>query len=123
MDLLSKKCVPCEEGTEPFARDEAEKYLSEVKGWEIVDEDDPASSSQNRLRGASKLKIRKRFRFESYMAGIEFVNKIAKVADGEDHHPDLYVGYKKVTVNLMTHNIGGLSENDFIMAAKIDQLV
>lgn len=109
MDLLSKKCVPCEEGTAPFVRDEAEKYLAEVGGWEIVDED-------------SKLKIRKRFRFESYMAGIDFVNKIAKVAEGEDHHPDLYVGYKKVTVNLMTYNIGGLSQNDFILAAKIDKL-
>lgn len=90
-------------------REEAEKYLAQVSDWEIVDED-------------GKLKIRKRFVLESYLAGIEFVNRIAKVAEAEGHHPDLYVGYKKVSVSLMTHYIGGLSENDFIMAAKIDNL-
>lgn len=109
MDLLSKKCVPCEVGMPPMTMEEAKKYLDQVKGWGIVEND-------------GKLKISKKFKFNTYMEGIEFVGKIAKVAEEQDHHPDLEVGWRKVTVNFMTHNIGGLSENDFIMAAKINQL-
>ena len=109
MDLASKKCVPCEVGTSPMSREKAQEYLKEVKDWELIDEN-------------GGFKIRKRFKFDSYLAGVDFVNKIAKIADMEGHHPDIYLGYQKVTVNLMTHNIGGLSENDFVMAAKINQL-
>lgn len=110
MDLASKKCVPCEVGTPPMARKKAEEMIGEVDGWDLVDQD-------------SKLKIRKRFKFKTYLDGVDFVNKIAKVAQQEGHHPDLYVGWRKVTVNLMTYNIGGLSENDFILASKIDQIL
>ncbi len=110
MDLASKKCVPCKVGTPPIVREKAEEMIGEVDGWDLVDED-------------SKLKIRKRFQFKTYMGGVDFVNKIAKVAEQEDHHPDLYIGWRKVTVNLMTHNIGGLSENDFILASKIDLIL
>ncbi|MBI2326702.1 4a-hydroxytetrahydrobiopterin dehydratase [Candidatus Curtissbacteria bacterium] len=109
MDLASKKCVPCEVGTPPMAKTKAESYLSEVKGWELVDD-------------SGKLKIKKKFQFSNYMAGVDFVNQVAKIAEAEGHHPDLYLGYQRVTVNLMTHAIGGLSENDFVMAAKIDQI-
>lgn len=108
-DLASKKCVPCEVGTPPLTKTEAEKCLKEVSKWELVEDEE-------------KLKIRKRFKFANYMEGIGFVNKVAKLAESEDHHPDLFVGYQKVTVNLITHVIGGLSENDFIMAAKIDKI-
>lgn len=109
MDLASKKCVPCESGTSPMTRKEAEKYLKEVNGWQLADEQD-------------KTKIRRRFKFDSYMAGVDFVSRVANLAEEEGHHPDIYLGYKRVTVRLMTHNIGGLSENDFVMAAKIDKL-
>lgn len=101
--------MPCEEGTSPLSRDEAEKLLTQIGQWELLEED-------------GKLKIRKKFKFETYMDGIEFINKIAKIAEENDHHPDLEVGWRRVTVNFMTHNIGGLSENDFIMAANIDQI-
>lgn len=109
-DLASKKCVPCEAGTPPLTRAMAEKYLKEVSGWEFVAD-------------AEKLKIRKRFKFTNYMEGIDFVNQVAKLAEDEGHHPEVFVGYQKVTVNLITHVIGGLSENDFIMAAKINEIV
>ena len=109
MNLAAKKCVPCEVGTPPLSSERAQEMLKEVDGWELVDKEE-------------KLSIRKKFKFDTYMDGIDFVNKIARVAEREDHHPDLEVGWRRVTVNFMTHNIGGLSENDFIMAAKIDKL-
>lgn len=108
-NLAAKKCIPCEAGTPSFSKTEAGKYLNEVHGWELVEDDE-------------KLKIRKRFKFNSYLKGIEFVAKVAKIAEVEGHHPDMFVGYQKVTVNLITHAIGGLSENDFIMAEKIDKI-
>lgn len=110
MDLAAKKCVPCEAGTPPMKRDEVQKYLSQVADWELVEEN-------------SQLKIRRRFKFENYMEGVDFVNKVAKLAEAEGHHPDIFLGWRRVTINLMTHAIGGLSENDFIMAVKINQLV
>lgn len=109
-DLVSKKCVPCEEGTPPLTKAQAEKYLKEVPKWELVED-------------GGKLKIRRRFQFDTYLAGVDFVNKVAKLAEEENHHPDMFVGYKRVTVNLTTHKIEGLSGNDFISAAKIDKIV
>lgn len=109
-DLASKNCLACEAGTPPFTKEEAEKYFGEISDWELVDD-------------AGKLKIRKRFKFGTYMEGIDFVNGVAKIAESEDHHPDMFAGFKKVTVNLTTHVAGGLTENDFIMAAKIDKLL
>ncbi len=108
MDLARKKCVPCEGHETPFSRAQAEEYLKQVDGWELVDE--------------GKLKIRKKFKFATYLDGIDFVNKVAKIAERESHHPDLLVGWRCVTVDLTTHAIGGLFENDFILAAKIDKL-
>lgn len=110
MDLAGKKCVPCEAGTLPMARDEAKQLQSLVSDWELIDEE-------------GKLKIRKRFKFDSYMAGVDFVNKVAKIAEEQGHHPDIFLGWRRVTVNLATYAIGGLSQNDFIMAAKIDKLL
>ena len=113
MDLANKKCVPCEVGTAPMSKDEAKKMLvMQINGWKIVN--DPVSST--------KLRIRKRFDFKSYMDGVDFVNKVAKLAEEQGHHPDIYLGWRRVTINLMTHNIGGLSQNDFVMAAKIDKI-
>lgn len=103
--------MPCEGGTPPMTREEVDTYIREVNGWEI----------EEVANGV--LRIKKRFKFEKYLEGIDFVDKIAKLAEGEGHHPDLEVGYAKVVVNLWTHAVGGLSENDFIMAAKIDKLL
>ena len=88
---------------------EAQKYLEQVSGWEIFEQDET-------------LRIRKQFKFSTYMSGINFINKIAKLAEEEGHHPNLEVGYAKLTVMLWTHAIDGLSENDFILAAKINRL-
>lgn len=107
MDLLSKKCVPCEGGVEPLVKTEAEKYLQEVPGW--------------RLSGDA-LKVDREFKFKDFKGAMSFVNKVAELAESEGHHPDIYVSYSRVRLTLSTHAISGLSENDFILAAKINQL-
>lgn len=105
--LLAKKCVPCEGGTPPMGRKEAEKYLPEVTGWSLSED---AKS------------ISRKFAFENFRKAIKFVNRVADLAEEEDHHPDVLINYKRVTFTLTTHAIGGLSENDFILAAKINEL-
>lgn len=106
MKLTEKKCVPCEAGTPPLKKDEIAKFLKQLpSGWEALD----------------NTKIRKAFKFKSYPDTIAFVNRCALIAQEEGHHPDLEVHYSKVVVELWTHAIGGLSENDFILAAKIEQ--
>lgn len=102
-------------------REEAETYLREVQGWEIVEH--KITDSAYMAKSSKALKICKKFKFGKYLDGISFVNKVAKLAESEGHHPDLEVGYAKVTVNLWTHAVGGLSENDFILASKIDQIL
>ena len=104
MNLTSRKCVPCEGGTPPFTQEKVEEYLQEVSGWELKE---------------SKL-IFKTFRFKSFREAIDFVNQVASIAEQEQHHPDIHIRYKKVTLEFTTHAIKGLSENDFIMASKID---
>lgn len=105
MSLKESKCEPCEGGVPSLSDTEVSKYLQEVTGWK------KANNS-----------IEKSFSFDSYVDGLDFVYSIGKIADREGHHPDIYLGYKKVTVSLKTHAINGLSKNDFILAAKIDQL-
>jgi len=106
MNLTSKHCVPCEGGVKPFTTDKIQEYLKEVPGWSVVDDK----------------KIKKEFHFEKYLDGIEFTRHVGELADSEGHHPDIHVYYKRVEIELMTHAIGGLSENDFILASKIDKL-
>ena len=105
--LSEKKCIPCEGGVDPLSRAEAEKLLTELNDWSLIDE--------------AHL-LAKRFHFKDFKDTMVFVNKVAAIAEEEGHHPDLTIGYGNATVELMTHAIGGLSENDFIVAAKIDQL-
>ena len=106
-NLVSKKCVPCEEGTTPLNRAEAEDFLEELPGWTLT------------RQGKG---IAKEYRFKNFAEALAFANKIGAVAEAEGHHPDLAVSWGKVGVSLSTHSIGGLSENDFILAAKIDAL-
>lgn len=106
--LVEKKCLPCEGGMKPYTADEAAAQLKELPGW--------------RLTQDSK-RIRKDWKVKDFMAGIKFFNHCAEIAEAEGHHPDLHIeGYRNVSVELWTHAIGGLSENDFILAAKIDRL-
>ncbi len=106
-ELTKKRCVPCEGGVHPLKKEEFQRYLSSLKGgWEHIGEK----------------KIRKEFTFSDFNDAMRFVNKVADLAEEEGHHPDIYIFYNRVTVELYTHSIDGLSENDFIMAAKIDEL-
>jgi 4a-hydroxytetrahydrobiopterin dehydratase len=107
-ELVQKKCAPCEGGIPPLSRAEAEDQVWQVEGWSLVHDGQ---------------RIRRNWTVRNFMAGVEFFNKVAALAEEEGHHPDLHLeGYRQVAVELWTHAIGGLSENDFILAAKINQV-
>jgi len=106
--LAKKKCQPCEGGVQPLWPQEAKKQLAELDGWRL-------SKDGQRLR--------KEWVVKDFAAGMKFLKEIARIAEAEDHHPDLHLtGYRNVAIEVSTHAIGGLSENDFIIAAKIEQL-
>ena len=105
-ELSERKCVPCEGGVAPLTRPESERYLARlVPGWTL---------------DADATVIRREFAFKDFSRTMSFVNSLANDAKVEDHHPDLEVGYNYCRVRYSTHAIKGLSENDFICAAKID---
>ncbi|MDP3725626.1 MAG: 4a-hydroxytetrahydrobiopterin dehydratase [bacterium] len=104
-NLTTQKCIPCEGGALPMSNEEAEKYLAELKDW--------------KHEGS---RIRKLFTFKNFKEAIKFVNSVANIAELEGHHPDISISYNKVDISLWTHSIGGLSQNDFILAAKIDAI-
>src|SRR4051812_15657112 len=107
-ELTRKKCVPCEGGVPTLTPEEVAGHLGSVPGWQVV--------------GEGK-RIRREWTAKHFMAAMDFFNQVAEVAEAEGHHPDLHlVGYRNVAVEVWTHAIGGLSENDFILAAKIDEL-
>lgn len=114
--LLKKICVSCEgKGIKPLSRADAQDYADEVPGWTLEWEKNPAPEQAR--YGA---RISKEFRFKDFIGAINFVERVADVAEMEGHHPDIHIKYNKVLLELSTHAIGGLSENDFIVAAKID---
>lgn len=100
-----KRCVPCEAGTSPMSKETALMYLQELSGWMLDDG-----------------RIVKEFRFRSYLDGLEFAYSLGKTAEEEDHHPDILIKWRRVRVTLTTHAIKGLSENDFIIAAKAEAI-
>lgn len=106
--LTEKTCKPCEGGVKPLDASAAQGLLAQLKSWELSED--------------SKT-IHQAFRFKNYYQTMAFVNAVAWIAHQEDHHPDMEVGYNRCLVNYSTHAIGGLSENDFICAAKIDALL
>ncbi|MFW5928039.1 MAG: 4a-hydroxytetrahydrobiopterin dehydratase [Candidatus Saliniplasma sp.] len=108
MKLSKKHCVPCEGGQSPMPEVEENRYLHDVNDWDIDRE------------GIHKIK--KKFSFKNFKESMEFVNDVAEIAENEGHHPDIYISWNKVKFVLYTHAIEGLSENDFIMASKIDDL-
>ena len=106
--LRSVKCVPCEGGVPKLTLEEAERQLQEVDGWTIQQNPD---------------RITRSWTVTNFVAGMEFFNKVCELAEDEGHHPDIHlVGYRNVSIDIWTHAIGGLSLNDFILAAKIDAL-
>jgi 4a-hydroxytetrahydrobiopterin dehydratase len=106
-ELTAKRCVPCEGGVAPMDAGEARDMLGQLNDWQLDE---------------SAKEISRSFAFKNYYQTIAFVNALAWIAHQEDHHPDLQVGYNRVQVRFSTHSIGGLSQNDFICAAKIDAL-
>jgi 4a-hydroxytetrahydrobiopterin dehydratase len=107
-ELVAKKCLPCEGGVEPCSQDEANQQLAELDCWRLTHDGQ---------------RIRRDWTVKNFLAGMEFFSKVADVAEADGHHPDLHLeGYRNLSVELWTHAIGGLSENDFILAAKIDRL-
>jgi len=107
MDFTQKKCVPCEAGSPRKTPAEVDEALRSLDGWEAQD---------------GKTRIHKQYRFKDFVEAMRFVNALAALAESEGHHPDFIVHWNTVDVSLWTHAIGGLSENDFIVAAKLDRL-
>ena len=106
-NLLKKKCIPCEGKVDPFLPEEAQNYMPDVPEWVLSDD------------GKS---ISREFKFVDFIGSVNFINNVADVAESEGHHPDIEIHYNKVKLTLTTHSIGGLSENDFIVAAKVSEL-
>jgi 4a-hydroxytetrahydrobiopterin dehydratase len=107
--LEDRHCVACKPGSPQLTRAEIEPFLNQVQGWTVEEAD-------------GHLRLSKVFKFKGFMPAVELVNRIAPIAEAEKHHPDLLVSWGSVTVQLWTHAAGGLTENDFILAAKLDQL-
>jgi 4a-hydroxytetrahydrobiopterin dehydratase len=104
-DLTRKRCLPCHGGTPRLGARQIAQLMSHVSGWSVADE-----------------KLHKRFHFPDFAGAIQFVDRMAAIAESEGHHPSFCVDFDRVDVRIWTHAIGGLSENDFILAAKIDTL-
>jgi 4a-hydroxytetrahydrobiopterin dehydratase len=108
MSLLEQKCVPCEGGTMPLTIPEAQKLLQEIPSWTLSPD----------VKNLSKS-----FKFKDFAEALAFTNKVGAIAEGEGHHPDIDLHWGRVGVSLTTHAIGGLSVNDFILAAKVEKLM
>lgn len=106
MNLTTKKCVPCEAGTPPLEEGKINELLKETPTWQLKDGH-----------------LHQKFKFKNFVEAIKFINSVAEIAEQEQHHPDFCVHYNRVEVEIWTHAIKGLSENDFIVAAKIDNIV
>lgn len=107
-DLTNAKCVPCEGGVDPMNKMEAEAMLGfHIPDWKISDD---------------TKSIEKEFTFKDFKEALAFVNKVGEIAESEGHHPDIELGWGKVKITLTTHAIDGLSQNDFIVAAKINAI-
>ena len=107
MNLTEKSCIPCQGGMLPLNLEEAEHLLAQTPGWSLT---------QNGTR------LERRFTFQGFSAALDFVNRLGDIAEREGHHPDICFGWGYATVVYYTHKIGGLHENDFVMAAKTNEL-
>ncbi len=109
-DLLNKKCVPCEGGVLPFDISEIHKYQKKVDGWDILKDEKEIFF------------LSKKFKFDNFLKSQDFINEVGKISEEEGHHPDISFGWGYAQIKVTTHAIKGLSENDFILAAKIDKI-
>ena len=109
-DLSEKKCIPCEGGISSFDLNEIHKYLKKVDGWDVKEDD------------SKNFYLIKEFKFKNFLQSQNFVNKVGKIAEQENHHPDIWFGWGYSKIKIFTHAIKGLAESDFILAAKIDTI-
>ena len=109
-DLTEKKCLPCEGGVLPFDISEIHKYQKKVDGWDLAKDNKEVFF------------LRKKFNFDNFLESQKFVNEVGKISEEEGHHPDISFGWGYAEIKITTHAIEGLSENDFILAAKIDKI-
>ena len=109
-DLLKKKCVSCDGNTPPFDTTEIHKYLKKVDGWDVKNDEQKS------------FYLIKNFNFKNFEQSQVFVNQVGKIAEEENHHPDIFFGWGYCKVKIFTHAIKGLAESDFILAAKIDNI-
>ncbi len=107
MNLVEKSCVPCQGGRPPLEPAEAEHLLAQTPGWSLIHDG---------------TRLERGFTFANFGAALDFVNRVGDIAERENHHPDISFGWGYATVVFYTHRIGGLHENDFVMAAKVNQL-
>ena len=105
-DLASKTCVPCRGGTPPLKGEELDDLWRQIPGWEVLEEHH----------------LRRRFRFKNFREALDFVNRVGELAEEQGHHPDVRFGWGYAEVTVYTHKIDGLTESDFILAAKISEL-
>ena len=110
-DLLDKKCVPCEGGVKAFDISEIHKYQKKVDGWDLIKNDKEIYF------------LEKKFEFKDFLKSQNFVIEVGKISESEGHHPDISFGWGYAKISITTHAIKGLSQNDFILAAKIDKII
>ena len=110
-DLLDKKCVPCEGGVPPLDLSEIHKYQKKVDDWKV-------KPNEKKIYF-----LEKEFKFPNFLDSQKFINEVGKISENEGHHPDILFGWGYAKISITTHAIEGLSENDFILAAKIDKIV
>jgi 4a-hydroxytetrahydrobiopterin dehydratase len=108
--LAERHCVECRPGTPPLSGDEVDRLLADVPGWTVDMVD-------------GHLRLARVVKFKGFMPGVDLINRIAPIAEAEGHHPDLLLTYGSVTIWLWTHAAGGLTENDFILAARLDEAI
>jgi 4a-hydroxytetrahydrobiopterin dehydratase len=105
-ELASKQCVPCRGGVPPLQQDEISNFITQLDGWQAIE--------QHHLK--------KNYRFSNFREALAFVNSVGELAEEQGHHPDICFGWGNVEIRIWTHKIDGLTESDFILGAKIDQL-
>jgi len=107
MSLADKQCVPCKGGVAPLKGEQLKQLEEQVKDWQVVDEHH----------------LVKMYKFPDFRKALDFVNSVGAIAEEQGHHPDLYLAWGKVEVKIWTHKVDGLTESDFILAAKMDKLI
>ena len=108
--LYKKNCIKCDGNTAPFGKSEIDKYQKKIVGWELKNDNE------------KNYYLEKKFKFQNFIESQEFVNKVGLISEKEGHHPDIYFGWGHAKIKIFTHAIKGLSESDFILAAKVDKI-